>query len=58
SEAVGAMYAGAAFGSMIPIPVVGTLAGAVVGYAIGGLANTIYDGVAHNDWDLDNFALW
>ncbi|EPU21742.1 TPA: hypothetical protein VAW45_000436 [Streptococcus agalactiae] len=56
--AVGAMYAGAAFGSAIPIPVVGTLAGAVVGYAIGGLANTIYDGVAHNDWDLDNFALW
>ncbi|HEN6608106.1 TPA: hypothetical protein U7I90_000992 [Streptococcus agalactiae] len=58
SEAVGAMYAGAAFGSMIPIPVVGTLAGAVVGYAIGGLANTIYDGIAHNDWDWDNFALW
>ncbi|MCK1254908.1 hypothetical protein MX101_02095 [Streptococcus uberis] len=56
--AVGAMYAGAYIGSLIPIPVVGTLAGAATGYLVGGLANTIYDGVAHNDWDLDNFALW
>ncbi|MFD3017666.1 hypothetical protein [Streptococcus agalactiae] len=56
--AVGAMYAGAFIGSWIPIPVVGTLAGAATGYIVGGLANTIYDGIAHNDWDWDNFAIF
>lgn len=56
--AVGAMYAGAAIGSAIPIPVVGTLAGAFAGYIVGGVANSLYDGIAHNDWDDDNFALW
>lgn len=36
----------------------GTVAGAVAGYVFGGVVNTIYDGLTHGDWDLDNFALW
>ncbi|MCC9693958.1 hypothetical protein HK253_06000 [Streptococcus agalactiae] len=47
--AVGAMYAGAAIGSAIPIPVVGTLVGALAGYAIGSLSNSIYDQLAHGN---------
>lgn len=49
---------GAAIGSLIPIPVVGTVAGAVGGYVVNGIFNTVYDGFAHGDWNLDNFKLW
>ena len=58
ATSVGAIYAGAAIGSAIPIPVVGTVAGAVGGYLVNGLANTIYEGFAHGKWNLDNFKLW
>lgn len=58
ASSVGAIYAGAAIGSAIPIPVVGTVAGAVSGYVIGGAIGTVYDGVAHGTWNLDNFELW
>ena len=58
STAVGAIYAGAAIGSMIPIPVVGTLAGAFAGYVVNAAANTVYDGLAHGKWDWSNFALF
>ncbi len=56
--ALGSIYVGAAVGSAIPIPVVGTVAGAAAGYLVGGIANTVYDGFAHGKWDLSNFALW
>ena len=56
--AVGSMYVGSIIGSAIPIPVVGTVAGAVGGYLAGGIVNTLYDGFAHDDWDLDNFKIW
>lgn len=58
ATSVGAIYAGAAIGSAIPIPVAGTVVGAVGGYLVNGLANTIYDGFAHGEWSLDNFKLW
>ena len=58
STAVGAIYAGAAIGSMIPLPVVGTLAGAFAGYVVNAAANTVYDGLAHGKWDWSNFALF
>jgi len=58
ASAAGSIYAGAAIGSLIPIPVVGTVAGAVSGYLVNGLINTVYDGFAHGDWNLDNFKLW
>lgn len=58
TTAVGSIYAGAAIGSLIPIPVVGTVAGAVGGYLVNGVANTIYDGIAHGKWNWDNFKLW
>lgn len=58
STAIGAIYAGAAIGSMIPIPVVGTLAGAFAGYVVNAAANTVYDGLAHGKWDWSNFALF
>ena len=56
--ALGSIYVGAVVGNVIPIPVVGTIAGAVAGYFVGGIANTLYDGFAHGKWNLDNFALW
>ncbi|MBM7643797.1 hypothetical protein JOC28_002129, partial [Streptococcus loxodontisalivarius] len=56
--AVTSIYAGSLIGSAIPIPVVGTVVGAVGGYLVGGTLNTLYDGLVHNDWDLDNFSLW
>lgn len=58
ATAVGSIYVGAAIGTAIPVPVVGTVLGAVGGYVVGGLANTFYDGLAHGKWDLSNFALW
>ncbi|WP_170241354.1 T7SS effector LXG polymorphic toxin [Streptococcus suis] len=58
ATAVGSIYVGAAIGSLIPIPVVGTIAGAVAGYVFGGIVNTLYDGLVRNDWDGDNWALW
>ena len=56
--ALGSIYVGAVVGNAIPIPVVGTIAGAVAGYFVGGIANTLYDGFAHGKWNWDNFALW
>ena len=56
--ALGSIYVGAVVGNVIPIPVVGTIAGAVAGYFVGGIANTLYDGFAHGKWNLDNFSLW
>lgn len=56
--AVGSIYTGAAIGSLIPIPVVGTVAGAVGGYLVNSVANTFYDGFAHGKWIFDNFKLW
>ncbi|MBC1418211.1 T7SS effector LXG polymorphic toxin [Listeria fleischmannii] len=56
--AVGSIYTGAAIGSLIPIPVVGTVAGAVGGYLVNSVANTFYDGFAHGKWNFDNFKLW
>ncbi|WP_424554764.1 hypothetical protein [Streptococcus agalactiae] len=35
----------------------GNTSAAIDGVAHRG-ANTLYDGIAHNDWDWDNFALW
>lgn len=58
TSAIGSIYAGAAIGSAIPIPVVGTLAGAVGGYLINGTVNTLYDGFVRGKWDWSNFALW
>lgn len=39
--ALGSIYVGAVVGNAIPIPVVGTIAGAVAGYFVGGIANTL-----------------
>ncbi|QTZ59050.1 T7SS effector LXG polymorphic toxin [Streptococcus equi] len=46
--AVGAIYVGAAIGSLIPIPVVGTVIGAATGAIVNNLANIIYDEFAHS----------
>ena len=54
----GAVAAGAIVGTFFPFPVVGTVAGAVLGFGISVFANTIYDFFAHGKWDGDNFKLW
>ncbi|MGT2964004.1 T7SS effector LXG polymorphic toxin [Streptococcus acidominimus] len=57
--AVGAMYVGAIIGSAIPIPVVGTLAGAAGGVIVNNLFNIIYDGFSHGKWEWENlFKFW
>lgn len=47
ATSVGAIYAGAAIGSAIPIPVVGTVVGALGGFIVGNVANAIWDKTMH-----------
>ncbi|WP_339099352.1 hypothetical protein IGL98_000214 [Enterococcus sp. DIV0840] len=48
ASSVGAVYAGAAIGSLIPIPVVGTLVGAAAGFVVGNVLNSVWDELAHS----------
>ena len=55
ASAAGAIYAGAAIGSLIPIPVLGTVIGAATGFVIGNVLNSVWDELAHSK-DNDFFS--
>ncbi|HHD1569822.1 TPA: T7SS effector LXG polymorphic toxin [Enterococcus faecalis] len=55
ASSVSSIYVGAAIGSLIPIPVVGTLVGAAAGFVVGNILNSVWDELAHSK-DNDFFS--
>ena len=55
ASSVSSIYVGATIGSLIPIPVVGTLVGAAAGFVVGNVLNSVWDEFAHSK-DNDFFS--
>nr|WP_245335654.1 hypothetical protein [Streptococcus panodentis] len=49
---------GSVIGSAIPIPVVGTLAGAYLGTLVGNFFSTIYDEARHDKIEASDYKDW